>query len=294
MTFGERCTAVEALGFTARQATFLTTVALHSGYCIGRQYAACSGVKNARSVRAFVECLVDRKLANRIVFRADRGIIYHLFGQRLYAAMGQADSGNRRHVSPPAIAEKLMLLDFALAHPEFDWYSTQADRIGLFVTRLGVPPSVRIPGVRLPIFTHGASPCVNFVCLVTDPRASSIASFFREHAPLLRHLTDWTLNALIPQRVATDQVCDVVYRRVLGAASMTLVSASKEDLEWFAKTRPLVASGDLRTLDMADLHRYRTLASSLDQRLETRVVRPLVVHHLPHSYTPFGFFPGVN
>jgi hypothetical protein len=99
MTFAERCTAVEALGFTARQATFLTTVALHSGYCIGRQYAACSGVKNARSVRAFVECLVDRKLANRIVFRADRGIIYHLFGRRVYAAMGQEDSGHRRHGS---------------------------------------------------------------------------------------------------------------------------------------------------------------------------------------------------
>jgi hypothetical protein len=208
MTIAERSAAVEALGFTPRQATFLTTVALHSGYCLARQYAACSGLKNARSVRAFVDCLVERKLANRIVFRADRCIVYHLFSQRLYAAVGQKDNGNRRHASPPAIAQKLMLLDFALAHPDLDWYPTQADRVDLFVTRLGVPLSIRLTSLRLPVFfhsaLHGASACVNFVCVVTDPRGSSIGTFIREHAALLRHLTDWTLNVLVPQRVSTD------------------------------------------------------------------------------------------
>ena len=294
MTLAERSAAVEALGFTPRQATFLTTVALHSGYCLGRQYAACSGLKNARSVRAFVDCLVERKLANRIVFRADRSIVYHLFGQRLYAAMGHADSHNRRHASPPTIAQKLMVLDLALAHPELDWYTTQVDRTALFLTRLGVPSSVRVPNLRVPIFLHGASPSVHFVCVVTDPRGSAIALFIRHHAPLLRHLADWTLNALVPQRVSTDQACDAAYQAALGAASMSRASASKEDLEWFAKTRPQVASGDLRTLDLADLRRYRTLASSLDERLGTRSVKPLVVHRLPHSYSQFGFFAGVT
>jgi len=294
VTFAERSAAVEALGFTPRQAAFLTTVALHSGYCLGRQYAACAGLKNAKSVRAFVECLVERKLANRIVFRADRGIVYHLFSKRLYAATGHADNRNRRHASPQAIAQKLMVLDLALAHPELDWCATQTDRISLFITRLGVPSSVRMPNLKVPIFLHGASASVHFVCLVTDPRASSIGVFIRDHAPLLRHLTDWRLDALVPQRVSTDQACDAAYRRALDAAAMSLTSASKADLEWLAKTRPLVVSGDLRTLDMADLHRYRTLVSSLDQRGETRLVNPLAVHHLPHSYTQFGFFAGVT
>jgi hypothetical protein len=294
VTFADRSAAVEALGFTPRQAAFLTTVALHSGYCLGRQYAACAGLKNAKSVRAFVECLVERKLANRIVFRADRGSVYHLISKRLYAAMGHADSRNRRAASPQALARKLMVLDLALAHPELDWFPTQADRIGLFVTRLRVPSSIRVPNLKVPIFLHGASSCVHFVCLVTDPRASSIGLFIRDHAPLLHHLTDWTLNALVPQRVSTDQACDAAYRRALDATAMSLVAASREDFEWFAKTRPLVASGDLRTLDMGDLHRYRVLASSLDQQAETRTVKPLVVHHLPHSYTQFGFFAGLT
>jgi hypothetical protein len=294
MTFAERSAAVAALGFTAPQAAFLTTVALHSGYCLARQYAACSGVKNARSVRAFVDCLVDRKLANRIVFRTDGSVIYHLFSRRVYAAVGHEASNNRRHASAPVIVHRLMLLDFALEHPAFDWYLTQADRIDLFVTRLGVPASVRVPRLRVAIFLHGASASVHFACLVTDPRGSTIGSFISDHAPLLRHLASWTLTALVPHRVATDLACHAAYRRALGAVSMALESASKDDLEWFAKTRSLVAAGDLRTLDVADLRRYRTLASALDQRVETRVVNPLVVHHLPHSYTQFGFFAGVT
>lgn len=294
MTFAERCIAVEALGFTAPQAAFLSTVALHSGYCVGRQYAACSGLRSGRGVRGFIECLVDRRFADRIVIRSDRGIIYHLVGQRLYAALGQADSNNRRHASPRTIAQKLMVLDFVLAHPDFEWYPCQADRTDLFVTQRGAPPSAIVPSLRLPVFLHGASPCVNFVCLVTDPRASAIASFIRDHSVLLRHVNDWTLHVLVPERVATDQVCEAAYARILGSLSMSLTSASREDWEWFTKMRPLVVSGDLRALDVADLRRYRTLSSSLEQRPETRVVKPLVVHHLPHSYTQFGFFAGVT
>ena len=39
MTFDARVGGVKAFGFTDRQAAFLTTVALHSGYCVRRQYA---------------------------------------------------------------------------------------------------------------------------------------------------------------------------------------------------------------------------------------------------------------
>lgn len=292
MKFAERSPAIEALGFTARQAMFLTIVALQSGYCLRRQYATSACLKDGKNAREFLDKLVERKVADRVGFRAGRSGVYHVFGRRLYAAIGYEHSKNRVHATPATIAQKLMLLDFTLAHPELDWYPTQTDKIDLFATRLGVPSGgVTVP--RLPVFLHGASPCVNFVCLVTDPPGSAIGAFIRQHAPLLRNLTDWTLNVLIPERVSNDQACEAAYGRAIGAVSMSLASTSKEDLEWFAKTRPLVASGDLRTLDIADLHRYRTLASSLDQRLETRFVKPLVVHHLPHSYTQFGFFAGL-
>ena len=72
-----------------------------------------------------------------------------------------------------------------------------------------------------------------------------------------------------------------------------MMSVSKEDLDWFTDIRPLVASGDLRALSVADLHRYRTLSTTLGQRLETTFVKPLLLHHLPHSCTQFGSFCGV-
>ena len=293
VTLAERAAPLEALGFTARQATFLTIVVLHSGYCLRRQYGAFAGIKYGKNVRAFLEGLVERKHADRVVVRADRGGIYHVFGRRLYQALGQQNSRNRRHASAPVIARRLMALDFVLAHPDFDWYATEADKHDLFVTRLGVPASA-LPqrALPLPVFLHGASTCVNFVCLATDARATAIESFVRLHAPLLRQLSEWTLSALIPQRAASEQACETAYSRAVIAESM--LSVSKEDLDWFATTRATVASGDLRTLSIEDLHRYRVLSSALGQRLHTHSVGPLTVHHLPHSYSEFGSFAGLG
>jgi hypothetical protein len=293
MTLAERAAPLEALGFTARQAAFLAIVVLHSGYCLRRQYGAFAGIKHGKNVQAFLEGLVERKHADRVVFRADRGGIYHVFGRRLYAAIGQEDNRNRRHASAPLIARKLMTLDFVLAHPDFDWYATESEKRELFVTRLGVPDDALPPRqLPFPVFLHGASPCVNFVCLATDSRATAIESFVRVHASLLRQLSDWTLNALIPQRAATEQACEAAYGRAVVAASM--MSVSKEDLDWFTTARGTVASGDLRTLSIEDLRRYRVLSSALGQRLHTHAVGPLTVHHLPHPYSQFGSFAGLG
>ena len=70
MTFDDRAQAVMALGFTDRQARFLVTVALHSGYCLRRQYEAFAGVRSGQNVRAFLDGLVTRGVAERCAGRA--------------------------------------------------------------------------------------------------------------------------------------------------------------------------------------------------------------------------------
>jgi hypothetical protein len=311
MTFVERVAAVQALGFMPRQAAFLTTVALFSGYCLRRQYAAFIGRNQGQLTRDFLDRLVDRSLARRITYRAHRGSIYHVFGRRLYAAIGEENNRNRRHASPPLTARKLMLFDFVLAHRDLEWYATEADKVDLFVNRLGLPEAVlpqrtytpRTPHSplapnttrywiqKLPIFLRGAPPIVNFVCIITDPHASSIGTFVREHAPLLRHVPTWALNALIPQRVATVDACQTAYHRALAAASLS--SMRKEDLEWFDRTRQLVSRGELRDLAVGDLTRYRELAALVPRRLDVRSAGPLVLQWLPHSYSQFGSFAGI-
>jgi hypothetical protein len=293
MTFAERAAAVEALGFKPRQAAFLTTVALHSGYCLRRQYAAFAGCKYGKNVCDFLEGLVTRGLADRLTFRADRGRIYHLFGRRLYAALGQEDNRNRRHASPPLIARRLMLLDFVLDHPGLDWYATDIDKLDLLVTRFGVPATTtRCWTQKFPIFLHGAPPSVHFVCLVTDLRGSSIETFVREHAPLLRHLQDWTVNAVMPPYVFADAACHAAYRRALASAS--LLEASSEEVAWYLSTRRLVMARDLRQLSVEDLTRYRELATRLGQPATPHVAGPLVVHRLSRSYAQFGAFAGIG
>jgi hypothetical protein len=131
----ERVAAVAALGFTARQARFLTLVALHSCYCRRRQYGTFAGLGYGKNVRGFLDGLVDRQLARRVTFRPDRGHVYHLFARSIYAALQQEDNRNRRYASPALIARKLMVLDFVLEEPGRDWFVTEPQRVHLFTER---------------------------------------------------------------------------------------------------------------------------------------------------------------
>ena len=58
MTFEDRVRALEPLGFTPRQTRFMVTVALHSGYCLRRQYSAFAGVAYGKNVCDFLDRLV--------------------------------------------------------------------------------------------------------------------------------------------------------------------------------------------------------------------------------------------
>jgi hypothetical protein len=138
MTLEERVEAIAANGFTARQARFLVTVALHSGFCLRRQCEAFAGIQYGKNVRDFFDRLVSRRWASRLTLRADRGHVYHLHARSLYRAIGQEDNRNRRQASSAQIARKVMLLDYVLSRPNVDWYATEQDRVDLFVTRLGL------------------------------------------------------------------------------------------------------------------------------------------------------------
>jgi hypothetical protein len=208
--FAERAADAAALGFTARQAEFLTLVALHSGYCLRRQYSSFCALSYGKNVRNFLDGLVDRQLARRVTFRADRGHVYHLFARSIYAALQQEDNRNRPYASPALIARKLMVLDFVLDEPGRDWFVTEQEKLHLFTECLHVPPhalprrtydsilgapdsTVRYFIHKLPIFLTNEPPRVHFVYLVTDPDATDITLFLRDHRALLSHLSSWTL-----------------------------------------------------------------------------------------------------
>ena len=231
MTFDERVQALEDLGFSERQTRFLVTVALHSGFCLRRHYAAFGGLTYGAGVRDFLDRLVVRKLAKRLTFRRDRGHVYHLHASRIYAAIGQDDNRNRRRTSAALIARKLMLLDYALEQPGADWYVTEVDKVALFTGQLGLsladlprcryigrdrgaPITTRFFVHKLPILVTGDPPTVTLVFLVTETTGGLFAQFLEDHLALLDQLPRWRIVAVAPRHVRGLTACADALRRV--------------------------------------------------------------------------------
>ena len=85
MTFDERVHAVEQKGFTERQARFLTTVMLHAGVCVPRQYARFCGIVYGAKTRKLFDKLVRLRYASITTGRHNRARIYHVNQRALYA-----------------------------------------------------------------------------------------------------------------------------------------------------------------------------------------------------------------
>jgi|CXWK01.1.fsa_nt_gi hypothetical protein len=294
MTFDERVRALEPLRLTERQARFVVTVALHSGYCLRRQYMAFAGLRYGRVVRHFLDHLVARQLAVRERCRADRGYLYHLQARSIYRALGQEDNRNRRAASLAAIGRKLMLLDFVIAHPDAEWLATEDDKVEFFTSRLGVPlaalprqtyaaydertsPSTRYFAQKLPIFVAGHPPVVHFVTLALDTSGDGFERFLRDHARLLSHVPSWAIDVVGPAESAVAlAACRRVFdRHALSPQSHSLPAAA--DVSRHFAIRRSLEQNDVTRVSIADLNWFREsrprFANSI---MEARFARWLV------------------
>ena len=275
MTFEERARALEAFGFSPREARFLVLAALHSGYCLRRQYTAFAGIEYGKNVRDFLDSLVDRKLAGRFSIRADRGHIYHLQSRTLYRVLGQEDNRNRRHASAAVIARKLMLLDFVLAHAGIDWLATEEEKVQLCVDRLGLPlddlpqhvyesarpgaPStIRFFPHKLPIGVTPNQPDVRFVVPAHEPTGGGFDAFLRDHARVFAQLPKWSVVVIGPADPPAFERCKVAFERFLGNPTSRLIPYAHE-LRTYFRTREAIDRGRLADLPVAEINRFRRL-----------------------------------
>ena len=294
MTWSDRVRAVEALGFTTRQARFLVVVALHSGYCLRRQYAAFASVAYGKSVRDFLDALVAKHLATRFMLRADRGHLYHLHARPLYRVLGQEDNRNRRPASAALIARKLMLLDAVLSRNDVEWVATEEDKVALFAERLRVPhaelpqrvfaaaneatpPTTRYFPHKLPVAIVGDPPGAQFLALVTDPTGRELDQFLQDHAALLRRLSTWSVIAVGPDALLRQADCARAFDRFL-ASPIGTGGGQTDDLRWYFTSRRMVDGGDLSRLSMDDIARFRRLrarfaGATIDARYREWTVR---------------------
>lgn len=137
MTNEERIFALQNWGYTHREATFLCTVALHSGYFLRRQYHKFLGQKPGASAQR----LIQRGLAKghiRIHGSANRTLIYHLAARSVYEVLADDDNPNQRWRQPSSVKTKLMGLDFVLAHPQHRYLATEDEKLNFFCSTLGL------------------------------------------------------------------------------------------------------------------------------------------------------------
>ena len=126
---------LRSFGYTTDEARFLYLVATHSGYFSTRQYLQFTGAKSGDKSVAFTQKVLGKGHATaRLLLR--NGRVYHLFSRLVYRAIGRENLRNRREHSVEHIRTRLVILDFILAHLDYRYLETEADKVDYFCREL--------------------------------------------------------------------------------------------------------------------------------------------------------------
>jgi hypothetical protein len=334
MTFDDRASVLASTyRLTPRQARFLTLVALISGYCLRRQYGQFARVALGKNPGAFLDDLVHRGLATRHRPRLHRSYVYHLKHRAVYEALGVENNRHRRPALMPRQARQIMLLDFAVAHPDATWYATEADKVELFQS-LGLAPSI-LPSriyrasqsadttlrrfvLKSPIYQLPNDPAIHFVYLSLDTTGKGLEGFLGLHASLIRALSAWHLALVYPPYLQAAQ--PAWHAAVARAYFLTPPVLSRMDaieLHAYFRVQHALSHGSSDshvTIDQTFERRRRRFAGSPHEALYShwrasggpelpadappdfgrwRPAGAVSTYELPFSYDLFGSFPGI-
>jgi hypothetical protein len=194
MTFPESSIEnLRSLGYTEDESRFLYVVATHSSYFTTRQYLQFTGAKSGEKSMTFTQKLLRKGHATaKLLLR--NGRIYHLQSRLIYRAVGRQNLRSRREHSVEYMRTKLATLDFVLAHLDYRYLETEAEKVDYFCSKLslsrGILPAKRYSGAirhketdryfpdKFPLFfvpESSSSPVVTFSFV--DPGLMTLASF---------------------------------------------------------------------------------------------------------------------
>jgi hypothetical protein len=144
MTETERIAALQGFGYSQIEAAFLCLAALHGGYFLRRQFGHFIDREDGGTVTQLTERALALGHVRTSTWRHNTQV-YHLSARPLYEALGQADNRNRRPREWTAIKNKVMGLDFVLAHRHVQYLATEREKLEYFTGTLGLGCSV-LPG----------------------------------------------------------------------------------------------------------------------------------------------------
>jgi hypothetical protein len=123
--------ALQSLGYTEREASFLYLVANHSGYFLRRQFDYFIDRNKGAIAQNFLE--KGRAAGHlEVIDYGESRHVYHLFAKQIYRLFGNAESQNRRIKGDGLIRARLIALDYVLEHDRDHYLETIEDRIHFF------------------------------------------------------------------------------------------------------------------------------------------------------------------
>lgn len=133
--------ALESLGYTEREASFLYLAGVHSGYFLRRQFNSFIQRKKGSIAQSFIE---KARLAGHIeIIDYGQGrFVYHLTAKPIYRLFGNAESQNRRRKGDHAIRSRLMALDYVLENRNEHFLETVQDKLDFFFNVRHIPASL--------------------------------------------------------------------------------------------------------------------------------------------------------
>jgi hypothetical protein len=137
--------ALQSLGYTEREAAFLSIVAVHSGYFLRRQFDYFIDRNKGSIVMRFLE---KARIAGHIQLldTMHRRQVYHLFYKPIYRLVGAPDSQNRRVKGDAGVRARLMKLDYVLENDQEHYLENDHTKIEYFAQTRSINPRIFTSG----------------------------------------------------------------------------------------------------------------------------------------------------
>jgi len=107
---------IRCLGYSERQASFIYTVAVHSGYFLRRQFNFSVQRRRGWIAANFLAKAIRAGHVREIQCAPSR-LLYQLCAKQIYRIGGQKNSPNRRAKSPREVRPRLIMLELCFGSP---------------------------------------------------------------------------------------------------------------------------------------------------------------------------------
>ena len=220
--------ALEAFGWTGKQAEWIALVCLHSGVFTRAQCARFLDA-HPEQVRRAVHALIAERAASEETEPGIAGIgrVCRIFSRPVYRSLGAEHIRHRRGASAEVLMRRLLSLDYVIEHTDLPWLPTEQEKVAAFEA-LGIERSLlpvrvyrgaaretrRHFPVKLPVALDSARALFVYAEPGHDT-ATALRSWGRAHRRLWRALAKLDLSVEVVAVARTARELERA-RRVIG------------------------------------------------------------------------------